>query len=177
MSKQFIVLYIMVTLAVLISLLAPGPAGQQGELGETGLRGSRGDQGVTGDIGKAGGQGFRGKQGETGPTGKTMPGLPGPVGDPGIHGIFTTTEINTDRTKTAIVLCPSDSYLVHSGTRSMAGDVPEPPWIQFDPENSGPTMWWLGFVGTWVDTSDPPVDIPWQVQTFGLCLDNSFVGD
>jgi len=59
----------------------------------------------------------------------------------------------------------------------MVGDVQDPPWIEFDDENSGPTLWGLGFVGTWVDTSNPPVDLAWQVQTFGMCLNDSFVGN
>ena len=179
MTKHRIFTYAALALLAVAVIVLPsrGATGPQGTPGADGERGRIGLRGPDGLDGLRGGQGIRGLQGEQGATGELgRRGLPGIVGDPGVVGVFASSPIDTERTKSAMALCPEDSYMIYSGTRALVGDKAEPPWIVLDVENTGPTLWWLGFVGTWVDVSDPPVDIPWQVQTFGLCLDSSFVG-
>lgn len=150
-----------------------GIRGFEGLQGEQGQQGSQGKRGYVGPQGKAGLQGFRGLSGADGSIGLT--GMQGFPGDPGIHGIIMASAVDTESPKAAVVICPGDSYLLSGGTRVIAGEILDPPWIMYDSEESGPTAWWLGYAGTWVDISDPPMDVAWQVQTYGLCLNNSFV--
>ena len=124
---------------------------------------------MRGISGLQGGQGERGERGSIGTQGVT--------GNPGVTGILVTSERDLERTKTAVVICPGDSYLHNGGTRAVVGSLINPEWILYDDDQSGPTAWWLGFAGTWVDVSDPPANIPWQVQTYGLCIDRDFVSD